>query len=123
LAFAAIVILSVAVGRRIVKSIGKKSRKSILGPVDRVLGFGFGLLKGLVIATLLFLLFSLVYNSVFGEEADRPLWMRDSRTYPLLSASGEAMSGLVNRQTGRASPQEEDALDAATPEETQEGEN
>ena len=42
LAFLAITIATYALGKMIAKSIGSKSRKSVLGPVDRVLGFGFG---------------------------------------------------------------------------------
>ena len=58
LAFLAIVIVVYALGRWIAKSIGSKSRKSVLGPIDRVLGFGFGALKGLILATLIFLALS-----------------------------------------------------------------
>ena len=95
LAFLAISIVVYALGRWIAKSIGAKSRKSVLGPVDRVLGFGFGLLKGLIGATLIFLLLVMGYETLFGGKAPRPEWMTQSRTYPLLNATGEAMSAFV----------------------------
>jgi len=95
LAFAAIVIVTYAVGRWIAKSIGKKSRKSILGPIDRVLGFGFGMIKGLIGATLVYLLAVLVFDTIYGVEADRPAWIQESRTYPLLNASGKAMVEFI----------------------------
>lgn len=98
LAFLAIVIVIYALGKWISKSIGAKSRKSVLGPIDRVLGFGFGLLKGLIIATLIFLLFVMGYEMFFGAGEKRPDWMTQSRTYPLLSASGDAMSAFVREQ-------------------------
>ena len=98
LAFLALVIVIFAVGKWIAKSIGAKSRKSLLGPIDRVLGFGFGMLKGLIIATLIFLLFVMGYDFVYGADAGRPEWMTSSRTYPLLNASGEAMSEFVREQ-------------------------
>jgi membrane protein required for colicin V production len=98
LAFLAIVIVTYALGKWISKSIGKKSRKSVLGPVDRVLGFGFGMIKGLILATLVFLLLAMGYETLFGLEEPRPDWMVKSRTYPLLNASGNAMSEFVREQ-------------------------
>lgn len=95
LAFLAIVIVTFALGRWIAKSIGKKSRKSVLGPIDRVLGFGFGTVKGLIAATLIFLLLVMGYETLFGDKTKRPEWMTASRTYPLLNASGDAMSAFV----------------------------
>ena len=98
LAFLALFIVIFAVGKWIAKSIGAKSRKSVLGPIDRVLGFGFGMLKGLIIATLMFLLFVMGYDLVYGTDEGRPEWMTNSRTYPLLNASGDAMSEFVREQ-------------------------
>lgn len=98
LAFASIVIVTYALGRWIAKSIGSKSRKSLLGPIDRVLGFGFGMIKGLIGATLLYLLLVLVYDSIYGADEPRPEWLSESRTYPLLNASGKAMVDFVEEQ-------------------------
>ncbi len=98
LAFLAIVIVTYALGKWISKSIGKKSRKSKLGPIDRVLGFGFGMLKGLIMATLLFLIIVMGFETLFGANEPRPEWMTKSRTYPLLNASGVAMSEFVREQ-------------------------
>ncbi|MEO9468799.1 CvpA family protein [Parasphingorhabdus sp.] len=98
LAFGSIIIVIYALGRAIAKAIGRKSRKSLLGPIDRVLGFGFGMIKGLIIATLFYLLTVLVYDSIYGPEEKRPDWLADSRTYPLLNASGSAMIDLVEQQ-------------------------
>ena len=84
-------------GKWIASSIGGRTRKSVLGPIDRVLGFGFGAIKGLIIATLLFLLVNMVYDVIWpGEE--RPEWMITSRTYPLLNASGEALVEMVEER-------------------------
>ena len=98
LAFLAIVIVTYALGKWIARSIGKKSRKSALGPIDRVLGFGFGMLKGLIFSTLIFLLLVMGYETLFGNKEPRPDWMNGSRTYPLLNASGNAMSEFVRDQ-------------------------
>ena len=108
LAFLAIAIVTFAFGRWIARSIGKKSRKSVLGPIDRVLGFGFGAVKGLIGATLIFLLIVMGYETLFGEKAKRPEGMTASRTYPLLNASGDAMSAFVRerRDTQEAASEE-----------------
>lgn len=98
LAFASIAIVTYALGRWIARSIGARSRKSLLGPIDRVLGFGFGMVKGLIGATLLYLLVVLVYDSIYSADEPRPEWLAESRTYPLLNASGNAMVDLVQEQ-------------------------
>jgi membrane protein required for colicin V production len=66
-----------------------------LGPFDRVLGGGFGALKGLLGATLFFLLANLATDMVYGPAAERPQWMAKSRTYPLLNASGRGIVDWV----------------------------
>jgi membrane protein required for colicin V production len=106
LAFLAIAILTYALGKWIAKSVGEKSRKSVLGPIDRVLGFGFGALKGLIGATFIFVMLAMGYETLFGGAAGRPEWMTNSRTYPLLNASGDAMSTFVRerRQTKEPMP-------------------
>lgn len=95
LAFFAIVVVTYALGRWIAKSAGARSRKSPLGPVDRVLGFGFGAIKGLIAASLLFLLVVLGFDTLSAGNDNRPEWLTASRTYPLVNASGEAMSAFV----------------------------
>ena len=62
------------------RAVGGKTRRSILGPVDRVLGGGFGMLKGLAGATLFFLLANLATDMIHGPRAPRPEWMTSSRT-------------------------------------------
>jgi membrane protein required for colicin V production len=100
LAFLAIAVVTYVGGRMIAKKIGEKSRKSTLGPFDRVLGFGFGALKGLIGATLLFLFLVMVFEVVYGGSEDRPEWMTQSRTYPLLNASGDALSAFIRERRG-----------------------
>lgn len=106
LAFGSIVIVTYALGRWIAKSIGRKSRKSLLGPIDRVLGFGFGMVKGLIGATLAYLLVILVYDSIYGAAEARPDWIADSRTYPLLNASGDALVLFVEERREMAEASE-----------------
>jgi membrane protein required for colicin V production len=87
-------------GRIVADTIGRRTRSSVLGPVDRLLGVGFGALKGLLIATVAYLGINLVYDVWAGKEAQRPDWLRTSRTYPLLSASGRAIIEFVHVRRG-----------------------
>ena len=95
LAFALLFVPSFFFVRLLARSIGGKTRRSLLGPVDRLLGGGFGMLKGLLGATLFFLLANLATDMVYGPQADRPEWMTRSRTFPLLNASGRAIVDWV----------------------------
>lgn len=82
-------------------AMGRRSRASIVGGFDRGLGAGFGAIKGLLIATIGFLLLTLLYDIGYGT-APRPEWMTSSRTYPALSASGAAMSKVVAERRAEA---------------------
>jgi membrane protein required for colicin V production len=96
LAFAILFVPSFVIVKLLARSLGGRTRKSpMLGPVDRVLGGGFGALKGLLGATLFFLLANLATDMVYGPQADRPEWMTRSRTFPLLNASGRAIVDWV----------------------------
>ncbi len=89
-------------GKLASRRLGGRVRQSVVGPIDRVLGAGFGALKGLIGATLLYLAINFVYDMLWGRAAERPEWMAQSRTYPLLHASGEAIVDLVEARRGSA---------------------
>jgi membrane protein required for colicin V production len=96
LAFAILFIPSFVLVKLVARSLGGRTRRhAVLGPFDRVLGGGFGALKGLLGATLFFLLANLATDMVYGPQADRPLWMTRSHTYPLLNASGRSIVDWV----------------------------
>src|SRR5258705_4634913 len=96
IAFAILFIPSFLAVKLVARSLGGKTRRSpVLGPVDRVLGGGFGMVKGLLGATLFFLLANLATDMVYGPQAERPDWLRSSRTYPLLNSSGRAIVDWV----------------------------
>ncbi|WP_176590238.1 CvpA family protein [Sphingobium sp. EM0848] len=95
LAFVLVFGVTFGAGKLLAHAIGRRTRQSVLGPVDRVLGAGFGAVKGLIGATLIFLAFSLVYDTFYGGGSRRPDWLSDARTFPLLNASGQAISEFV----------------------------
>ena len=98
LAFALLFVPTYIAVKLFAKAVGGRTRRSVLGPVDRVLGGGFGMVKGLLGATLFFLLANLATDMVYGGNAERPSWMRTSRTYPLLNASGRAVVDWVEER-------------------------
>ncbi len=104
-AFVLIFGITFLVGKMLAGSIGQRTRQSILGPIDRLLGLGFGALKGLIGATLLFLLANLGTDTIYGGGSERPQWMLESRTFPLLNASSRAIVDFVamRRQAGHKS--------------------
>jgi membrane protein required for colicin V production len=102
LAFAILFIPSFLLVKLLARSLGGRTRKhAVLGPFDRTLGGGFGALKGLLGATLFFLLANLATDMVYGPQADRPQWMTKSRTYPLLNASGRGIVDWVQARRRR----------------------
>jgi membrane protein required for colicin V production len=88
-------------GKFVSASIGKASRSSFVGGFDRGLGAGFGAVKGLLIASIAFMLITLLYDIGYGN-AQRPEWMRDSRTYPALSATSAAISEVIAERRAEA---------------------
>jgi membrane protein required for colicin V production len=100
LAFALVFGIVFLGGKLLARRLGGATRRSVVGPIDRILGGGFGALKGLIFATLLYLAANLVYDTFYGATAQRPGWMASSRTYPLLYASGRAIVDFVEWRRG-----------------------
>jgi len=98
LAFAIITGVTYFGGRIVANAIGARTRDSILGPVDRALGFGFGALKGLILASLAFLLVVLMTDTVHGGPTHRPDWLTAARTYPLLNTTSASIADFVDRR-------------------------
>lgn len=101
LAFVLIFGVAMFTGRFVARKIGNETKSSFIGSFDRVLGLGFGAVKGLLLATVLFLFVTLISDMIRGQE-NRPEWMVQSRTYPLLRASADALVDFVNEQRGEA---------------------
>lgn len=98
LAFAILVAAAWFGGRAAARAVGSRVRTGFLGPVDRALGFGFGALKGLILASLAFLLLMLVIDTVSGGPTKRPGWVVDSTTYPLLNWTSAGIADFVDRR-------------------------
>lgn len=96
------------------RAMGQRSRASLVGGFDRGLGAGFGAIKGLLVAAIGFMLVTLLYDIGYGN-AQRPAWMTDSRTYPALNATSQALSKVISdrRAEARAAAVETNRQDAS----------
>lgn len=100
LAFSLLLLIPYAAMRLIAARAGRSARASVLGPIDRVLGFGFGAVKGVIVVVMAFSLLVLGYDAVWGASG-RPLWISTARTYPFVNASSEAMVLLIEERRAR----------------------
>ena len=111
LAFVLLLLIPYAGMKLVAGWAGRTSRNSILGPFDRVLGFGFGAVKGVVVVVMAFSLLVLGYDTVWGEQG-RPDWIKDARTYSFVNAGSEAMVQLIEARRERI--KQEDAVARAS---------
>ncbi|AWW74763.1 colicin V production protein [Erythrobacter sp. KY5] len=98
LAFVLLLLIPYAAMKVIASNVGEASRGSILGPIDRVLGFGFGALKGAIIVIFAFSVLVLGFDSVWGYKG-RPDWITQARTYAAADAfSRELVQMIASRR-------------------------
>jgi membrane protein required for colicin V production len=65
-------------------------RRSQVGPLDRVLGGTFGIVRGLAILGVAYLIFT-----AFVPIRQQPRWLTEARTLPLIQSSAEVLLALV----------------------------
>lgn len=73
------------------------ARASVIGPLDRALGFGFGAAKGVLGASLLFLMLNLVFDTIDPGEPG-PDWLAGARTAPTLAMVSKALVDFVEER-------------------------
>jgi membrane protein required for colicin V production len=100
LAFALLLLIPYATMKLIARTAGRSTRNSVLGPIDRVLGFGFGGVKGVIIVVMAFSVLVLGYDTVWGPSG-RPTWMTTARTYTFVNAAADAMVDLIGERQRR----------------------
>lgn len=110
LAFCLLLLVPYVIIKTLARSLGQASRNSLLGPIDRVIGFGFGAVKGMLIAVLGFSVVVLGYDTVWGVQG-RPDWITRSRSYPFINASSTALVKLIGERHLAAAKAASDASD------------
>ena len=88
----ALFIISLIVLTIITKIIAEQVQGSALNPLDRSLGFVFGLLRGVVIVCLLY---AAVEWMIPTDK--QPTWVRDAKSMPLIEQGSNFLKGLVPR--------------------------
>ena len=101
LAFALLMLVPYAATKLIASQMGSLTRNSLLGPVDRLLGFGFGGIKGMIVTVLGFSVLVFGYDVVWGA-AGRPPWISQARVYPMLNAASEEAVALIAERRNAA---------------------
>ena len=94
LAFALLLLIPYAAMKLIARVAGRSTRNSVLGPIDRVLGFGFGGLKGVLVVVIGFSLLVLGYDTVWGI-GGRPNWITMARSYPLVDSGSRSLVEII----------------------------
>ena len=113
LAFALLLLVPYAIVKFASKWVGDASRNSVLGPIDRLLGFGFGAIKGIIIVVLGFSVLVLGYDTVWGAKG-RPDWISLSRSYPFVNAASDELVDMIGERhrAAKRSDQGKNAVDA-----------
>jgi len=111
LAFALLLLIPYAAMKLIIGNVSEASDGAVLGPIDRVLGFGFGAIKGALIAVFAFAVLVTGFDEKWGY-AGRPQWITGSRTYPAADAFSRQLlpSIAVRRDRLRSEDETRDAF-------------
>jgi membrane protein required for colicin V production len=65
-------------------------KRSVIGPLDRVLGATFGVVRGLALLGIAYLIFT-----AFVPIRSQPDWLTQARTLPMIQSSAEVLLALV----------------------------
>lgn len=93
-AFVLLLLIPYAAMKLIAANVSEASDGAILGPIDRVLGFGFGGVKGALIAVFAFSVLALGFDEGWGYKG-RPNWITTARTYPAADAFSRDLVPMI----------------------------
>lgn len=102
LAFALLLLIPYAAMKVIANTASNPSSGAVQGPIDRVLGFGFGALKGAVIVVFAFSVFALGFDESWSLEG-RPDWIKQARSYQAIDAASRQLVPLIDERRSRVS--------------------
>ena len=70
--------------------VARLAQWSALSPIDRTLGLIFGVARGVVLVSVAYFLVDITL-----PPNDRPAWLRDARSQPLLAQGADALRGIL----------------------------
>jgi len=116
LAFSLLLLVPYAAMKVIVGNVSAAPEGSVLGPVDRVLGFGFGAVKGVLVGVFAFAMLVIGYDDTWGYRG-RPVWIITARSYPAIDTFSRELVPLVAQKRealrGEAEARDKAAAEAA----------
>jgi membrane protein required for colicin V production len=69
--------------------VGEAARQSSIGPLDRSLGFVYGVVRGLAIAAVAYIIFDMLAPK-------KPEWIADAKLIPIVQRTGDVLTSLVH---------------------------
>jgi membrane protein required for colicin V production len=112
LAFTLLLLIPYAAMKLIIGNVSEASDGAILGPIDRVLGFGFGAVKGALIAVFAFAMLVMGFDESWGYDG-RPQWVVTARTYAAADAFSRQLLPEIAIRRERLRIEAEDRAAAA----------
>lgn len=76
---------------------------SRIGMIDRILGFGFGIARGFLVVMILFMF----YENFFPDPKGQYVWVRESKSAPLLRQVGRPIQGILTNLVQKISTKNE----------------
>jgi membrane protein required for colicin V production len=110
--FALLLLIPYAAMKVIIGTASGASDGAILGPIDRVLGFGFGAVKGTLIAVFAFSMLVTGFDESWGYKG-RPEWVTTARTYAAADAFSRQLIPAIAIRRERLRSEEKDRDAAA----------
>lgn len=90
LAVVTLALVSLVAFKLLARAVGGFVRESSLGALDRALGAGFGLIRGLFIVSVAYLLITWII-----PQKDMPDWLMEARTRPMVEYSASVLSSVT----------------------------
>jgi membrane protein required for colicin V production len=106
LAFVLLLLIPYAGMKVIIGNVSDASEGAVLGPIDRVLGFGFGAVKGALIAVFAFALLVTGFDESWGYRG-RPEWITGARTYAAADAFSRQLLPAIGVRRDRLRGEDE----------------
>lgn len=112
LAFSLLLLVPYAAMKLIANNVSEAPDGVILGPIDRVLGFGFGTIKGVLVGIFAFSMLMIGYDDSWGYRG-RPTWIVTARSYPAVDTFSRELVPMIARNRDKLRDEDEARDEAA----------